>query len=464
MEGVHVTRNLTIQFSNVTEYEEKKTVASDSTTKASSTTDAESAAEDVQARHPLVREGSMEIITGGGVTSPQGFLAAAAACGLKKERAPDLGLLTSERDCAAAGVFTRNQVVAAPVILDRETLAENAAQIRGVVANAGNANACTGAPGLWAARQMQQNAAFALDCRAEQVLVLSTGVIGVQVPMTKVNVGIDVAAKRLSPDRGGDVAQAIMTTDTFAKQFAVSVMLDDGPVTIGGMAKGAGMIHPDMATMLAVITTDLAAPPSALDRLLVSVVDETFNRISVDGDTSTNDTVLLLANGASGVQIQGDEIPSNFAQGLALVCRELATMIVRDGEGATKFVAIQVMGAETQDDAHAVANTVATSPLVKTALAGSDANWGRILAAAGRAGVAFDQSNVDLWVGNPHQPYLQLVTGGTPTDYEEADASAVFAGAEINIRLELGGGDAQTTVWTCDLTHDYVTINADYRT
>jgi glutamate N-acetyltransferase/amino-acid N-acetyltransferase len=406
----------------------------------------------------------MELIAGGGITTPNGFVAGAAHSGLKKGRALDLALLYSERDCAAAGVFTRNQVVAAPVILDRETLQANNTQIRGVVANAGNANACTGAPGLWAARQMQQSAAFALDCQPEQMLVLSTGVIGVQLPMPKINAGIDSAARRLSRERGHAAAEAIMTTDTFSKEIAVSVQLQGGEVRIGGMAKGSGMIHPDMATMLAVVTTDAQIPASTLQELLRAVVDQSFNRISVDGDTSTNDTVLLLANGASGVSVEEADEVTAFVEGLGYVCRELAKMVVRDGEGASKFVAIRVSGAGSETDAHKVANTIATSPLVKTALAGSDANWGRILAAAGRAGVAFNQSDVTLWISSGDEMELQLVEDGTPVAYQEADAASIFAQADINIHLELGAGAAETTVWTCDLTHEYVSINADYRT
>lgn len=406
----------------------------------------------------------MESIADGGVTSPLGFLAAATACGLKKDKAPDLALLYSAEDCAAAGVFTKNRVVAAPVILDRETLSHNNSRIRGVVANAGNANACTGAPGLWAARGMQQSAAFALKCDPEQVLVLSTGVIGVQLPMTRINAGIDAAAKRLSPGRGRAAAEAIMTTDNNVKQVAVRLSMGEKVVTVGGMAKGSGMIHPDMATMLSVITTDAALAPHVLQESLVTAVDRSFNRISVDGDTSTNDTVLLLANGASGVQVADDASLAQFAEALVHVCTRLAHMIVRDGEGASKFVSIHITGAESEADAHKVASTIATSPLVKTALAGSDANWGRILAAAGRADVPFEQSAVHLWIGNPGNAALQLVSHGTPTDYEEARAAQIFAEPDIEIELHLGRGSAKSTFWTCDLTHEYVTINADYRT
>ncbi|MFW5943188.1 MAG: bifunctional glutamate N-acetyltransferase/amino-acid acetyltransferase ArgJ [Chloroflexota bacterium] len=404
----------------------------------------------------------MEIIAKGGVTTPSGFLAGAASCGLKKGSDLDLALLYSTRDCTAAGVFTRNRVVAAPVLLDRETLEEHSHEIRGVVANAGNANACTGAPGLWSARQMQQNAAFALGCRPEQVLVLSTGVIGVQLPMPRVNSGIDAAANRLGEDRGNAMAQAIMTTDTRPKEIAVRVNMGAETVCVGGVAKGSGMIHPDMATMLAVITTDATVPAELVPSLLGDAVAQSFNRISVDGDTSTNDTVLLLCNGESGV-VERDQGWETLKEAVDYVCRELAQMIVRDGEGATKFVAIQVSGLESDDAAHQVANTIATSPLVKTALAGSDANWGRILAAAGRAGVPFEQSKSALWVAKPGGRQLQLVNEGTPADYEEAEAAAIFAEQDIDIHLQLGSGDGQATVWTCDLSHDYVSINADYR-
>jgi glutamate N-acetyltransferase/amino-acid N-acetyltransferase len=244
----------------------------------------------------------------------------------------------------------------------------------------------------------------------------------------------------------------------------VQAELSGGTVTIGGMAKGSGMIHPNMATMLSLITTDAAVPPDVLKSLLKTAVNQSFNRISVDGDTSTNDTVLLLANGASNVAIDNHDDVEVFGEALTQLCRELAQWIVKDGEGATKFVEIQVNGAKTSANAHTIANTIATSPLVKTAFAGSDANWGRILAAAGRAGIPFDQYKVDLWIGTEQPDELQLVNQGTPTDYQEADAAAIFAQAAFIICLELSEGEAADTVWTCDLSHDYVSINADYRT
>ncbi|MFQ5401382.1 MAG: bifunctional glutamate N-acetyltransferase/amino-acid acetyltransferase ArgJ [Anaerolineae bacterium] len=406
----------------------------------------------------------MIMIADGSVTTPAGFQAAAAAANIKYRDRPDLALIVSERDCATAAVFTQSQVVAAPVIVDRETLQAGNRHIRAIVANAGNANACTGKPGLENARATQQIAAKCLGCRPEQLLILSTGVIGMQLPMEKIRAGIETAAAQLSPDGGAAAARAIMTTDTYAKHLAVRVALPGGVVTIGGMAKGSGMIHPNMATMLGVLTTDAIVAPDVLDGLLRTAVNASFNRISIDGDTSTNDTVLLLANGASGVEAADHESVSILGQALTAICTELAQMLVRDGEGATKFVEIQVTGAASADDAHAIASTIATSPLVKTAFAGSDANWGRILGAAGRAGVTFDQYQVALWIGVETADELQLVAQGTPTPYQEADAARIFAQPEFKVRLDLGAGAASDVMWTSDLSHEYVSINADYRT
>ncbi len=406
---------------------------------------------------------SFEIILNGTVTSPPGFLAGTAVAGIKYADRKDLTLVVSERDCTAAAVFTQNQVAAAPVIVGRETMQVNSNRIRAIVANAGNANASTGQPGLENARVSQKVTAVNLNIQPDQVLPLSTGVIGVQLPMDRMQAGIEAAAGQLSADGGLAATQAIMTTDTYPKHLAVQVALPNGTVTIGGMAKGSGMIHPNMATMLGVLTTDAQIAADVLDGMLRTAVNHSFNRITVDGDTSTNDTVFLLANGAGGVPIADAESIALFQQALTYVCTELAHMIVRDGEGATKFVEVQVTGAKTEADALAVANTIATSPLVKTAFAGSDANWGRILAAAGRAGVTFDQNQAALWIGTAVPDELQLVINGTPTNYEETDAAAIFAEPEFKIRLDIGAGGAATTVWTTDLTHEYVRINADYR-
>lgn len=400
----------------------------------------------------------------GSVTSPAGFMAGATAAHIKYKDRLDLALLLSEVDCVATAVFTQNQVVAAPVIVSRQTLAANNTKIRAVVANAGNANACTGTPGLAHAQKTQQLAAEAVGCEPNAVLLLSTGVIGVQLPMDKMAAGIEAAAAELSPDNGTAVAQAIMTTDTHPKSVAVQVDLPGGMVTIGGTAKGAGMIHPNMATMLSVVTTDAVIDAALLDGMLKTAVNQSFNRISIDGDTSTNDTVLLLANGAAGVAVADAASQLLFQTGLNHLCTTLAQMIVRDGEGATKFVEINVQGTQHAADAHAIANTIAISPLVKTAFAGSDANWGRLLMAAGRAGVTFDQGQVDLWIGIHTADELQLVAAGTPTAYTEADASAIFAEPEFKIWLSVGEGNGRATVWTSDLTYEYIRINADYRT
>jgi glutamate N-acetyltransferase/amino-acid N-acetyltransferase len=405
-----------------------------------------------------------ELIYDGTVTSPGGFTAGAAACGLKQSGDLDLALLYSESDCTAAGVFTRNQVAAAPVILDRETLAANRTGLRGVLSNAGIANACTGEQGMAAAREMQAESAALLNCRPDQLLVLSTGVIGVQLPLGKISAGLRVVTDRLSGDGGQEAARAIMTTDTRPKHLAARLRLPGGPVTIGAMAKGSGMIHPNMATMLAVITSDATVPAGILQALLQEAVDESFNRISVDGDTSTNDTVLILANGSGKVPVEGDETKALFGEALNRVCLELAQMIVRDGEGASKFVTVRVTGAAEAAQAQAIAKTISTSPLVKTALAGSDPNWGRILAAAGRAGVAFDQRQVDLLIGNNGERRLQLVSQGSSTGYPVEEAAAIFAETEIEIHLDLSMGETESVMWTTDLTHDYVTINADYHT
>lgn len=406
----------------------------------------------------------MRPLSNGTVTAPSGFTAGATACGIKESQALDLMVLYSARDCRAAGLFTKNQVVAASVVCNRETLASNNDRIRVVVANAGIANACTGELGLRNARDVQRIAGAALECAPEQVLGLSTGIIGVQLPMEKIDAGINSAARNLSSAAGADAAHAIMTTDTLPKQLAIGVPLPEGDVTIGGMAKGSGMIHPDMATMLAVITTDAAISAEVLHTQLVAAADRSFNRVSVDGDTSTSDTVLLLANGASGLAVEKASSVAAFGDALTQLCRKLAAMIVRDGEGVSRFVTVRVGGARTEADAHRIANTIATSPLVKTAFAGGDPNWGRIMMAAGRAGVPIDQHRIALWVGERDNAYLPLVAHGTPCDYDDADAERIFGQPEFSIHLDLGLGDAETTVWTGDLTRDYVTINSDYRT
>ena len=405
-----------------------------------------------------------QILPDGGVTTPCGFSAAAVAAGIKQSGRPDLVLVASDRDCTAAGVFTRNRVAAAPVIVDRETLATNDSAIRGVVINAGNANACTGEPGLVNARGMQEFTSRTLGGRADQYLVMSTGVIGVPLPMERVRSGILAAAPLLAADGGKAAAEGIMTTDTRPKYLAIEVQLPGGKVSLGGMAKGAGMIHPDMATLLGVLTTDAAIEAGDLAAMLREAADRSFNAISIDGDTSTNDTILLLANGASGVTVRDAASRESFAAALEELCRALAMMVVHDGEGVTRVVTLRVTGAKTESDARRVANTIATSPLVKTAFAGGDPNWGRIMMATGRSGVVLDQSRLALWIGADEKSPMQIVRDGTPTGFAESDAVAVFARPTFTVHVDLGDGSAEAIMWTTDLTHDYVTINADYRT
>ena len=388
-----------------------------------------------------------------GVTTAKGFRASGVACGLKKTGALDLALVVSDSDCSCAGMFTTNRVQAAPVLYDRATLEKNPSTIRAVVANSGCANACTGDAGLADTRKTAEETARALGIRADQVLVLSTGVIGQRLPMEKILAGVTSAANSLKYDGGDQASRAIMTTDTKPKVFATSQQY-----AIGGMCKGAGMIHPNMATMLAVITTDAKVSPALLDQALRSAVNKSFNRISVDGDMSTNDTVLVLANGASGYSIGEKEI-GEFTDALTQVATNLAKQLVRDGEGATKFVEIVISGARDETEAVRVAKAIANSPLTKTAIYGGDANWGRVVCAAGYSGVAVEPAKMKLWFGE-----VNVFVNGMPTNFDEADSTHALAGKDVFIRLDLGQGDASTTVWTCDLSHDYVTINGKYRT
>ncbi len=390
-----------------------------------------------------------------GVTVPRGFRAGAVASGLKANGALDLALLVSEVDCSGAGVFTTNRVKAAPVLYDQQILATNPSAIRAVVANSGCANACTGDAGQRDVEATALATAQAVGCRANQVLVLSTGVIGQQLKMDALRLGIAQCAPRLTPNGGSDASRAIMTTDTRPKVIEKRFP----EYALGGMCKGAGMIHPNMATMLSVVTTDAKIAPSFLDRALRLAVAQSFNRITVDGDMSTNDTLLVLANGQSGYEIAGDESFALFARRLTDACISLAQQIVRDGEGATKFVEIHVTGARAEADAERVAKAIAHSPLVKTALYGEDANWGRVVAAAGYSGVPVEPEHLALWFGD-----VQLVAAGRPVNFDEAESTRAISGREVKIHLDLGMGAEQATVWTCDLSHDYVTINGKYRT
>lgn len=394
----------------------------------------------------------------GSVCAPQGFRAAAAAAGIKPSGNPDIALIVSDRPATAAGVFTRNRVVAAPVIVSRQHLTDGTA--RAIVVNAGNANACTGAQGMAAARRMAEATAELLGLDQTDVLVASTGIIGRLLPVEKVEAGLKEAAAGLSSEGGPAVARAIMTTDLRPKEVAVEIHVDGGTIRIGGICKGSGMIQPNMATLLAFVTTDAEVWPEVLQSALASAVERTFNCVTVDGDTSTNDTLLILANGASGVRITPDSPAYRaFCDGLLYVCTHLAKELARDGEGATKLVEIQIRGARSAAQARKVGKSIANSPLVKTALFGNDPNWGRILCAAGYSGVAIDQDRLALTLcGYP------LVREGEPVEFDEATVSSAMREPEVLIRLDLGQGRASATVWTCDFSYDYVRINAEYTT
>jgi len=392
----------------------------------------------------------------GGVTAPKGFRAAGVHCGIKSAK-PDLALLVSDTLATAAGMFTTNAVRAAPVLVSQEKIQTGAAQA--IVVNSGNANACTGVQGLADARAMTALAGRALGLADEFILVASTGIIGVPLPMDPIRRGIPTAAGALSRD-GGSAAQAILTTDAFPKTAAVRIDLDGTPVTIGGMAKGAGMIHPQMATTLCFLTTDAAIPPALLRAALRSAIDRSFNCISVDGDTSTNDTVILLANGAAGYPpiLEPAWAWAHFAAGLSEVTSVLARMIVRDGEGTTKVVAVTVRSARSSGEARLAANAIMTSPLVKTALYGGEPNWGRILAAAGRSGAYIREDRVAIWIGGH-----QVVDGGIAAGTAGPAAEAMQA-AEFEIVVDLALGDGSFTGWMSDLNEAYVKINAGYMT
>jgi glutamate N-acetyltransferase/amino-acid N-acetyltransferase len=390
--------------------------------------------------------------------SVKGFQVAGTHCGLKKGGEKDIALVVSDRPCRAAGVFTTNRVKAAPVLYDQMILARPDAQIRAVLANTGSANACTGDEGLATTRRSAMEVANRIGCQPDEVLALSTGVIGLPLPMEAVVHGIEALSGLLNPEGWEDAATAIMTTDTRPKLASVQAPVG---YTITGIAKGAGMIAPHMATMLAVIATDADVPHETLAQALGSAVAQSFNCIVVDGDMSTNDTVLVLANGASGVRVEDEEA---FGAALTGICVQLAQAIVRNGEGATKFVTLDVTGAPDEAAARRVARQIATSPLVKTAFYGGDPNWGRILVAAGYSGVALDPSRLALWLVDTGGHRIQLVEEGRPSNYDEAAAIALMQTSEWGVRLDLGLGSAAAQVWTCDLSHEYVTINGHYRT
>ena len=388
----------------------------------------------------------------------RGFKASVMEAGIKKRGGLDLALLFSEREASAAGVFTGNKVKAAPILVSQENIKKGRA--RAIVANSGNANACTGEAGLQSARFTTEGIARELGIGPEQVLVASTGVIGAPLNTERIGKAIPELVKGLSPEAVPRVVEAIMTTDSFPKLSVFEGKAGGKPYKVVGMAKGAGMIMPDMATMLCFIITDIAVDPARLNEALVWGVARTFNRISVDGDMSTNDTVLVLANGAAGNGNLSPEDFQGFRAGLTKVMDELSTMIVRDGEGATKLIRIAIKGAATPADALTAARTVANSALVKTAFYGSDPNWGRIMAALGRSGIRMREEGVTIWVDDVKIVEKGMGRGAEP----EARAAEKMKGKEFSVTVDLHEGEFEDHITTCDLTHEYVTINADYRT
>lgn len=387
----------------------------------------------------------------------QGFKAAGIASGLKKNGMLDLGLIVSDTPATVAGVFTRNRVQAAPVLLCKKRIQSGTS--RAVIANSGNANCCTGDQGMADAVRMARLAAGALGIAEGQVLPASTGVIGQPLAVGKIEAALPALAAALSPDGLDDFARAIMTTDTRPKMISRQGHVNGKTFTVTAVAKGAGMICPDMATMLCFVMTDIAAEPGTLQPMLAASVDKSFNRITIDGDTSTNDTVLILANGMSGIFLEAGEGISVFQEVLDAVLIELAKMVVKDGEGATKLVEIVVKAAASEEDAKKIVFTVANSNLVKTALFGQDANWGRIFAAAGRSGAVFNPEAVDIWFDD-----VRIVRNGLWAGSDaEQKATRILHKPEFSIIIDLRSGNGSYSGWTCDFSIDYVKINADYR-
>ncbi|TAM81447.1 MAG: bifunctional glutamate N-acetyltransferase/amino-acid acetyltransferase ArgJ [Acidobacteria bacterium] len=394
----------------------------------------------------------------GSLATPKGFRAAAAAAGVKKAPgALDLALIVCDvPGASAAGVFTTNRAAAAPVLLCRQNLKGNRGRGRAIIANSGNANACTGRAGLAVAEQTAEAVARMLRVRPCEVFVSSTGVIGTPLNVDLILQQLPTLNEVLSVECAPEVARAIMTTDRFPKSAVLQSKIGGKTVTLAGVAKGAGMIHPNMATMLSYVTTDAAVAPAALQKMLRIAVNASFNRITVDGDTSTNDSVVALASGQSGAAIRpGTPAAKKFLQGLTELCQMLAQMIVKDGEGATKIARIEVRGAGSTYDAERVVRAVANSPLVKTALAGGDPNWGRVVCAAGYSGAAIDASKVDVRVNG-----LYLCRRGVHAGFDEAAAKKELDNSELVIRIDLHQGKADAWVWTCDFTNEYIRINA----
>lgn len=409
----------------------------------------------------MSRTGRKWEIVAGDLATPLGFRAAAVSSGIKKTPgALDLALICSDSPATqAAGVFTTNRAAAAPVLLSRQNLEQSHGRCRAIVVNSGNANACTGKEGANTAQETARAAAELLEIEHTQVLVASTGVIGVPLKPELILSQLPRLKEALSRENAGPVAQAILTTDTVPKVCVVRSSARGKPAHIAGIAKGSGMIHPHMATMLSFITTDAGMGERMLDNLLLSAVEDSFNRITVDGDTSTNDSVIAMASAMAEVTVvPGNDSRAWFAEGLALVCQTLARMIARDGEGATRLVTVEVTGARSPLDAERVARSIANSPLVKTALAGADPNWGRIVCAAGYSGARFDPGRIDVSVND-----LALCRKGIDAGFDEDAAHRELAQQEVLLRVDLHAGSSTARVWTCDLTRGYIDINASYR-
>jgi glutamate N-acetyltransferase/amino-acid N-acetyltransferase len=392
-------------------------------------------------------------ITSGTVTSPQGFLAGAVQAGIKSQKGLDLAILCSEKPCVAAGVFTTNTIKAAPVIISQKHLQDKRAQA--IVVNAGCANACTGEPGLADTTEMARSVAEKLGLPTTDVLIASTGVIGVPLPMNKVRKGISKIT--IKSDGGHELARAMMTTDTFPKEIALSINASGGGFTLGGIAKGAGMIHPNLATMLCFLTTDAAVVPDFLQSALQKAVDASFNMITIDGDTSPSDTVVLLANGLAGNTTINKRNGELFQKALNEVCLYLAKCVARDGEGATKLIEITIEGALSEAEARLSARTVASSPLVKAAIHGNDPNWGRVVAALGRSGAKVDETKLVAYLND-----FCVMRQGKPVPFNKQEASNSLDSEEVSVKLELNMGKGKATAWGCDLSEEYVTINSAY--
>mgnify|MGYP000334967888 FL=1 len=406
----------------------------------------------------------MEIITGG-VTAAKGFLAAGVEAGIKYQNRKDMAMVYSKTPCRAAGVFTTNVVKAAPVLWDKEVV-ESEWEAQAIVVNSGIANACTGKLGYEYCRETAGAAADALEISPQSVLICSTGVIGMQLPMEKMTEGVRMLAKAIKPgeEAGTDAAKAIMTTDTRNKQVAVKVTIGGKEVTVGGMCKGSGMIHPNMCTMLAFVTTDVNISKKLLQEALSADVQDTFNMVSVDGDTSTNDTLLVLANGQAGnpeITEKGADYDT-FVEALHYVNETLAKKIAGDGEGATALFEVKVIHADNKEDAKTLAKSVITSSLTKAALFGHDANWGRILCALGYSGAKFDPEAIELYLESSAGKIL-IFKDGMAADYSEEEATRILSCSEVTALVDMKMGEAEATAWGCDLTYDYVKINADYR-